>query len=203
MLNLVRSHRPFIEHVRIVIGSSESEERERRKTKRWEKRRQRRQRKLDDDDDNTQSRIRERSQTWACEDGGDNGHIPRDDTTHALEEEQSNNSTKYSRSLSMDVAHHSYNDTNSSVAESLSGAEEEKLEVHQETEDEDKNYHLLFVLDSNASTETFVTDLHRRPCKLLFFATSLFWPLNNKHAFSIAILRFTNVLFVHIDLKLW
>ena len=195
MLNLVRSHRPFIEHVRIVIGSSESEERERRRAKRWEKRRQRRQRKLDDDDDK-QSSIRERSQTWACEDGGDNGHIPRDDTTHALEEEQSNNSTKYSRSLSMDVAHHLYNDTNSSVADSLAGAEEEKLEVHQETEDEDKNYHLLFVLDSDASTETFVTDLHHRPCKLLFFVTSLFWPLNNKHAFSIAILRFTNDHFV-------
>ena len=83
-----------------------------------------------------------------------------------------NNATKYTRSLSMDIVHHASNNTTSSVADdddsdSLSGAEEEKQEVHEETEDEDKNYHLLFVLDSDESTETFVTDLHHRPCKLL------------------------------------
>ena len=86
------------------------------------------------DDDDKQSSMRKISQKQACEDGGDNGHSPQDDTTNTEEEEQSNNNTKCSQSLSMDVVHHAYNKTNGSVADLLSCAKEEKLEVHEETE---------------------------------------------------------------------
>lgn len=63
------------------------------------------------------------------------------------------------RSFSMDVIHDNAGDS--------TGSEEEKYEVFDDTaqEDEDKNYHLLFVLDSDASTQTFVSDLHNRPCE--------------------------------------
>jgi hypothetical protein len=47
-----------------------------------------------------------------------------------------------------------------------SGFGEEKSEVGDKDEDdEEKKYHLLFVLDSEASAESFVSDLHHRPCE--------------------------------------
>lgn len=81
MLNLVRSHRPYMEHVRIVIGSSNSEE---EKDRRLRQRRQRQQqgmalrspRTIADDGN---SMRRSRSQTWACEKEKETFH---DDTTY-------------------------------------------------------------------------------------------------------------------------
>jgi hypothetical protein len=48
-------------------------------------------------------------------------------------------------------------------------AEEEKYDQLEAPDDEDKNYHLLFVLDSDSSAQTFVTDLHQRPCEFICF----------------------------------
>ena len=61
VLNLVRGHRPFIEHVRIVIGSSQLEEAEQRR-RRWEIRAER---KNYQEKENQENVRRSRSQTWA------------------------------------------------------------------------------------------------------------------------------------------
>lgn len=164
----MRSHRPFIEHVRIVIGSSKSQERERRRVKRWEKR-QPQQR----EDQNQQSKqsLRRRSQTWACEnediDQTNNESVMLGLEQVSLEdnhEHLNQTMTRDARSFSMDVMRASNEIPLAHEADSVAGAEEEKQE---DTEDEDKKYHLLFVLDSDASARTFVTDLHKRPCKML------------------------------------
>ena len=155
VLNLVRSHRPFIKHVRIVIGSSKSQERERRRRRCWEKQQQQ---------DET---SRTRSQTWACENEDIQSNVNDGlDTTldHPKSDRRNINAnpkiTKNARSFSMDVMHPKLE----SIEPDDTGVEEEKNEVV-ESEDEDKNYHLLFVLDSDASAQTFVTDLHQRPCE--------------------------------------
>lgn len=72
--------------------------------------------------------------------------------------------TRDARSFSMDIMRASNEMPLAHEADSVAWAEEEKQE---DTEDEDKKYHLLFVLDSDASARTFVTDLHKRPCKIL------------------------------------
>ena len=158
VLNLVRSHRPFIKHVRIVIGSSKSQERERRRRRCWEKQQQQQQQ------DET---SRTRSQTWACENEDIESNV-NDGSDTTLDHPKSDyrnihvhpKITKNARSFSMDVMHPKLE----SIEPDDAGVEEEKSELV-ESEDEDKNYHLLFVLDSDASAQTFVTDLHHRPCE--------------------------------------
>jgi len=173
---LVRSHRPFIEHVRIVIGSSRSQEREIRRTRRLKRSQQQR--------EEQQHSLRQRSQTWACENVigeaspgtavalvGSFARLFTEDKRVVGNNELLNpKMTKDSRSFSLDIScamkenslQVDYDDEQQ-LAEA--GAAEEKEEGLDEMEDEHKNYHLLFVFDSDLSAQTFVSDLHHRPCK--------------------------------------
>lgn len=178
VLNLVRSHRPFIEHVRIVIGSSKSQERERRRVRQWEKRQQHQQEQQNES-------FRTRSQTWACENDDINqtGDIHaslastfaqttlKDQTSLGLDLVKPK-ITRDGRSYSLDVMHASQANLPPQLNENIdsnNAHEEEKYEQSEALDDEDKNYHLLFVLDSDSSAQTFVTDLHHRPCEFIYF----------------------------------
>ncbi|KAL7531398.1 hypothetical protein ACHAXR_008259 [Thalassiosira sp. AJA248-18] len=174
VLNLVRGHRPFIEHVRIVIGSSRSEEAEQRR-RRMEARGKRD--KYDERDSRENSR-RGRSQTWACENDVDGGNLDDLVTSFGKASTSNNKSdensefrssqmgTRGSRSTSLDVsAHFPYEsglDGRSYDFDTTTGFEEEKYAA-EDHDNEDKNYHILVVLDSEDSAETFVSDLHYRP----------------------------------------
>ncbi|KAL7518330.1 hypothetical protein ACHAWX_003173 [Stephanocyclus meneghinianus] len=172
VLNLVRSHRPFIEHVRIVIGASRSQEREFRWARRLKRSQQQKQQR-----EQQQHTLRQRSQTWACENEneeaspaatvalvGSFARLPTEDNN----ELPSPHMTKDSRSISLDITCAmkearllvDYDDEKHSAE---AGASEEKEERIDEMEDEHKNYHLLFVFDSDLSAQTFVADLHHRP----------------------------------------
>eukprot|EP00804_Cyclotella_cryptica_P024578 CCRYP_020208-RB/>CCRYP_020208-RB protein AED:0.23 eAED:0.23 QI:88/1/1/1/1/0.66/3/3109/340 len=187
VLNLVRSHRPFIEHVRIVIGASRSQERELRRARRLKRSQQQQEREEHQQPAERQQSLRKRSQTWACENA--NGAASADQTLELVGsfaqlsaedkrvlgnlEPPNPKIVKDSRSFSLDITHFSkenslqieYENENALVE---AGAEEEKDEGLDEMEDEHKNYHLLFVLDSDLSAKTFVSDLHHRPCKPLY-----------------------------------
>ena len=169
---MVRSHRPFIEHVRIVIGSSKHQDRERNRVRRWEKQHQQ-----ENLEEQQKESVRRRSQTWACEndDAKQSDNHERMDLTFAQaflydkEEQQTLKITRDGRSSSMDVFHTS-NDMDKPIqrtdnADSEVDVEQQVYDLNDDINDEDKNYHLLFVLDSFASAKTFVTDLHRRPCE--------------------------------------
>ena len=181
MLNLVRSHRPYIEHVRIVIGSSSSEEEEYRRFRHRRRRQQqgmtRRSPRTIADEEN--SMRRSRSQTWACEKEKETFH---DDTynhhhddsldktsahSHHDHDFNTNNwSKKVSRSTSLDFASHFSRDLYETEKEKYATAavaSTEKVDHDDNNVDNEKNYHILFVLDSEASAETFVSDLNRRP----------------------------------------
>ena len=175
VLNLVRSHRPFIEHIRIVIGSSRVEEAEQHR-RRIERRTERD--RYNEKESHAPSR-RIRSQTWACEnDGMDN--VSLDQLTTSLDATsiskydiadnvQSNESgTRGSRSTSWDISAHFPYDTiiegQRYGIDRTTGCEEEKDTTEDHTTgDEDKKYHILFVLDSEDSAETFVDNLHYEP----------------------------------------
>ena len=175
VLNLVRSHRPFIEHVRIVIGSSKSQERQHRKARRWEKRQkqllQDREGQIKHREEQQQHQadqeVRRRSLTWACE----NEDIDEGDNTNVLvslkHEQLKPDINRDGRSFSLDVMQAS-REMSTTIFDSRDHGDEEAAaeEKVEQIDDEDKNYHLLFLLNSDASAETFVTDLHKRPCKL-------------------------------------
>lgn len=187
VLNLVRSHRPFIEHVRIVIGSSRLEELEYRR----QRRRMREMRKqYQEKKENPETERRSRSQTWACEnDEVDNGGknslgdyltAPFSATSISKHSDESSDfssskmGTRGSRSTSLDLsAHFSYEndlvrggynfDNTSGYEEEKHAADENENHLSSDHGNADKNYHILFVLDSEDSAETFVSDLHHRP----------------------------------------
>ena len=125
----------------------------------------------------TDQLARRRSLTWACE----NEDVDESKDTNALvaldkssldvkHEQLKQENTRDGRSFSLDVMQSSKEMNTIYLGDNAGregAAEEEKIEqIIEAGEDEDKNYHLLFVLNSDASTETFVTDLHRRPCKI-------------------------------------
>ncbi|KAL9188446.1 hypothetical protein ACHAXT_006824 [Thalassiosira profunda] len=157
VLNLVRGHRPFVEHVRIVIGSSPQEE--------ATERRRRREVKAEKD---AQPMRRSRSQTWACEneahhgDGVDIDLAKSFGAAASISKADDNDGIplgkRESRSTSFDVP--------SRLSYGIgrgTGVEEEKDFEAGNDEREDKNYHILFVLDSEDSAKAFVEDLHYRP----------------------------------------
>ncbi|KAL7461556.1 hypothetical protein ACHAXS_001975 [Conticribra weissflogii] len=169
VLHLVRGHRPFIRHVRIVIGSSPAEEAEQRRL-RWVKRRL----KSKEDGGNTIELRRKRSQTWACQNdnfefnnvrNGDKASEPRGNSNHESLS-SSGNISKEGRSPSIDAMAFYAAQTGYDKKNCDGSSEEFKMnELHcaGSAAEEDKNYHLLFVLDSQESTETFVSDLHGKP----------------------------------------
>ena len=186
MLNLVRSHRPYIEHVRIVIGSSSSEEEDYRRL-RHRRRRQQQQgmarrspRTIADDES---SMRRSRSQTWACEKEKEtlhddtyhhhHHHHHHDDSldktsAHANNDNDLNTnnwSKKVSRSTSVDFGSRFSRDSHDIDKEKYAAAavNAEKVDRDDDNVGSDKNYHILFVLDNEASANTFVSDLNRRP----------------------------------------
>ncbi|KAL3765885.1 hypothetical protein ACHAW5_002118 [Stephanodiscus triporus] len=162
VLNLVRGHRPFIEHVRIVIGSSRLEEAEYRRQRGVNRAMDERHRMKADE---KHGMRRSRSQTWACEEEkegvDDDHHLNSSFDAISISKHADCNSnsrgTRGSRSTSLDFSHVNVRDVS---------AEEEKYSAEDRDNNnvgEDKNYHILFVMDSEDSAETFVTDLHRRP----------------------------------------
>ena len=72
VINLVRSHRPFIEQVRIVIGLSPAEEAEQRKKRRF---RERINAVENNKDESIQEESRRRSMTWACDNEDDTTQV--------------------------------------------------------------------------------------------------------------------------------
>ncbi|KAL7553690.1 hypothetical protein ACHAWF_017010 [Thalassiosira exigua] len=176
VLNLVRGLRPFIEHVRIVIGSSYLEEAEQRR-RRWERRSKK---ENDHKRQNQQSLRRSRSQTWACEEDVDCGNVDEYmaksfnkasicETIENGTDQSRRMPTRGSRSTSFDVAHFSYDDDcpkgeNYGIDTSAAFAEEKyEDDEHDNESREKKSYHVLFVLDSEDSASSFVSDLHGRP----------------------------------------
>ena len=180
VINLVRSHRPFIEQVRIVIGMSRAEE--------SEQRRKRRLRRNNNEKDNSATtdtiNMRQRSQTWACENDEDDTEQVNQalaeslsvtsiaNTYHKQREEalKSNNDdttiiTKSARSSSLgELAFKQYDtgrdDINSHYNSIL---EEEKENTSSDHENDNKSYLILFLLDSKESAQTFISDIHHRP----------------------------------------
>lgn len=167
VINLVRSHRPFIEQVRIVIGLSKAEEAEHRRKRRIRKRTQALAENNSDD-------SRRRSMTWACENEDDTAQAGYSLATSLsaasisnLHEERnrdalkSNELTRGARSSSLgDLALNHYDGGYDCSIRYESIAEEKK---DASDESNDKSYLILFVLDSKDSAETFVSDLHHRP----------------------------------------
>ena len=159
VLNLVRSHRPFIQQVRIVIGSSRLEEAKYRHRRREMK--ERKAHYLNNDEIQAGTMRRSRSQTWAHE------HEDSSNLTASMSE-VSISKLDRGRSISLD---------NTNVIDNTTGYEEEKCSLDDYTEEdikclsandhqsesEDKNYHIIFVLDSEESADVFVSDLHDRP----------------------------------------
>lgn len=168
VINLVRSHRPFIEQVRIVIGLSQVEEAEHRRKRRMRKRTQALAENNTDD-------CRRRSMTWACENEDDTAQAGYSLATSLsatsisnLQEERNRDAmksndqlTRDARSSSLgDLAHKHYDGAYDCSIRYESIAEEKKDSYD---EGNDKSYLILFVLDSKDSAETFVSDLHHRP----------------------------------------
>jgi len=179
VLNLVRSHRPFIQQVRIVIGSSRLEEAKYRQRRREIK--ERKAKYLNNDENQAGTMRRSRSQTWAHEhdnnlDGSNlitsmsEVSISKlvDSNLTTSMSEVSINKLDRGRSISLD---------NTNIIDNTTGFEDEKCSLddyneeeikcfpandHQ-SESEDKNYHIIFVLDSEESANVFVSDLHDRP----------------------------------------
>jgi len=172
VINLVRSHRPFIEQVRILIGLSPAEEAEQRRKRRMKQRA----------NPNTGNNItdaiikedsRRRSQTWACENEDDTAQMNLSLATSLsatsitnLEHEDllksNDQETRGKRSSSLDelaLNQHDSGRERINVSESIL---EDKKDLSDQGND-NKSYHILFVLDSKDSAETFVYDLHHRP----------------------------------------
>jgi len=171
VLHLVRGHRPFIKHVRIVIGSSLAEEAEQRRL-RWMKHREKHE--AEGDGRNAIELGRKRSQTWACQtDAIEANHLRDDDKTSAPMENSNHESLSSSGNISKEGRSPSFDAMAFHVAQTgyvkkkYGGVSEEfkmnELDFGASAEDEDKNYHLLFVLDSEESAQTFVSDLHGKP----------------------------------------
>ena len=170
VLNLVRGHRPFIEHVRIVISSSRIEEARYRH-------RRRNLRAIDEThstNDNLECRVgRNRSQTWAYENewiGSNNIHDDQRWATSsaASKVKQSEcgklKETRESRATSLDFSSHISHNNTHEIQDSAGTTDEQYLVDDNDNDgDGDKNYHILFVLDSDESAEIFVSDLHHRP----------------------------------------
>ena len=137
VLNLVRSHRPFIEHIRIVIGQSSSEassrDRELRKNSKV---------------------VRQRSRTWAHENDADKATSLIDQAAGRTLPRDRMGSFDDSGNETRRCVMQSEIESNFFGDQSLGG------EV-----DDDKRYHILFVMDTEESKNTFVSDLHCRPCK--------------------------------------
>ena len=167
VLNLVRGHRPYIEHVRIVIGSSRSEEAEHRRQRVVARAMEERYRMKADEETSTR---RSRSQTWACEEekevvDGDDHHLNSSFDVASISEHAVFNSndrgtrTRGSRSTSLDFGSRL---SRGNVLDISIEEEKHSAEDHDDTVGVNKNYHILFVMDSEDSAETFVSDLHRR-----------------------------------------
>ncbi len=167
VLNLVRGHRPYIEHVRIVIGSSRSEDAEHRRQRVVARAMEERYRMKADEETSTR---RSRSQTWACEEekevvDGDDHHLNSSFDVASISEHAVFNSndrgtrTRGSRSTSLDFGSRL---SRGNVRDSSIEEEKHSAEDHDDTVGDNKNYHILFVMDSEDSAETFVSDLHRR-----------------------------------------
>ncbi|KAL3767519.1 hypothetical protein ACHAWU_000182 [Discostella pseudostelligera] len=172
VLNLVRGHRPFIEHVRIVISSSRIEE----ERYRCQRRNLRAMNETHPTSKNSEfSTGRNRSQTWAHESELIGGGSNRDDYQWATssaasmtEQKECNNlnMTRGSRATSLDFSSHfSHDNTHAHAMQDAAGSTDEQylVDEHDNDGDGDKNYHILFVLDSDKSAETFVSELHHRP----------------------------------------
>lgn len=180
VINLVRSHRPFIEQVRIVIGMSPAEE--------SEQRRKRRLRRDNNEKDNSiiadNINMRQRSQTWACENDEDDTEQVNQalaeslsDTSitnlHQKQREEalkSNNDdttiiTKSARSSSLgELAFKQYDTGRDDINSHYNSILEEKKEnISSDHENDNKSYLILFLLDSKESAQTFVSDIHHRP----------------------------------------
>ena len=139
VLNLVRSHRPFIEHIRIVIGQSQSEEAKLRRDRHLLK-------------SSEVARQRQRSRTWAHENDG------FADKSTSLVDLVSGRTSPSDRMSSFDISGQC--GAQSEIESSFFGDQSLWADVN-----DDKRYHILFVMDSEESKNTFVSDLHGRPCK--------------------------------------
>jgi BRCA1-associated protein len=173
VINLVRSHRPFIEQVRIVIGLSPAEEAELRR-----KRRMKRNAKPTGNNIMTDATIKQDSRrgslTWACENEDDTSHVNCSLATSLsatsitnLEQRdtlKSNNDqvTRGTRSSSLDELALKQRDSGHERSSCFEFILEENKDSSDQGND-NKSYHILFVLDSKDSAETFVSDLHHRP----------------------------------------
>ena len=171
VINLVRSHRPFIEQVRIVIGLSPAEEAEQRKKRRF---RGRITTVENNKDASIQDESRRRSMTWACDNEDDTTQVECALSTSLSAASISNlqkrdrdalksndQLTRGARSSSLgDLATKRYDGGYDSSIRYESIPEEKK---DSSVDGNDKSYLILFVLDSKESAETFVSDIHRRP----------------------------------------
>mmetsp|Transcript_26668 Transcript_26668/g.59822 ORF Transcript_26668/g.59822 Transcript_26668/m.59822 type:complete len:646 (+) Transcript_26668:240-2177(+) len=139
VLNLVRSHRPFIEHIRIVIGQSSSEESNRERQLQLRK---------------NSGVVRQRSRTWAHENDG------FADKPTSLIDQVAGRTLPRDRTDSFDNSGHEARRcvTQKEIEYNFFGDQSLGAEV-----DYDKRYHILFVMDSEESKNTFVSDLHCRP----------------------------------------
>ena len=164
VLNLIRGHRPFIEHVRIVISSSRKEEAKYRC-----QRRNLRANKGPTNQNLVFEARRSRSQTWAYENEWICGSNIEDDDQRASSNAEQNecdylNMTRVSRSTSLDFSS-IFLHANAHEIQNTTGSTEELYSVVETDSDceGDKKYHILFILDSDESAKAFVSDLHHRP----------------------------------------
>ena len=160
VLNLVRGHRPYIEHVRILIGSSRLEEAEYRRQRVVAQAMEERYRMKGDEET---SMRRSRSQTWACEEEQEvvDGDYHLNSSFDAVSTRFNSNDrvTRGSRSTSLDFGSRL---SRGNVLDISIEEEKHSAEDHDDTVGVNKNYHILFVMDSEDSAETFVSNLHRR-----------------------------------------
>eukprot|EP00986_Skeletonema_menzelii_P008819 scaffold3838_cov157-Skeletonema_menzelii.AAC.9 len=171
VINLVRSHRPFIEQVRIVIGLSPAEEAEQRRKRRLRKRINAAE---NNNDASIQEESRRRSMAWAC--------INEDDTEqvdYSLATSLSAASISDLKERDRDALKSNDQFTRAARSSSLGDIATENCDggydcsiryesIPEENKDSsgdgnDKSYLILFVLDSKDSAETFVSDIHHRP----------------------------------------
>ena len=125
---------------------------------------------------------RSRSKTWACEGGDENEVNGYTGTTslkvasiRKLDVSDKSNSKRLNRGRSTSLDTSALYDNLYGRCDKINNAttdfgEEKEEEVKYSSssdddhrENEDKNYHILFVLDSKESTDTFVSDLDGRP----------------------------------------
>ena len=174
VINLVRSHRPFIEQVRIVIGLSPAEEAEQRRKRRMKRRAKA------NTGNNSDATIKEdsrrRSLTWACENEDDsaqevNYSLPTSLSATSIKNLQHRDTMTKSndqltngarRSSSLDELALKQYDSGREGSNCFESIHEEKKDSSDQGSD-NKTYLILFVLDSKDSAETFVSDLHHRP----------------------------------------